>query len=98
MLPHHNPRKATKFGAFFDVTSLYAGTMQKTMPIGNYKWNTAITLQRILETPADADVSFFVEVDLYSKELHDIHNGLPLAPEKRNLCLNGCLLTQNLLV
>ena len=29
---------------------------------------------------------FFVEVDLlYPKELHDIHNGLPLAPEKRQI-------------
>ena len=86
LLPHHNPSKATTFGAFFDVTSLYAGTMQKMMPIGNYKWNTALTLQQILDTPADADVGFFVEVDLlYPKELHDTHNGLPLAPEKRQI-------------
>ena len=85
-LPHHNPGKATTFRAFVDVTSLYAGTMQKMMPIGNYKWNTAITLQQILDTSADADVGFFVEVDLlYPKELHDIHNGLPLAPEKRQI-------------
>ena len=86
LLPHHNPSKATTFGALFDVTSLYPGTMQKVMPMGNYKWNTAITLQQILDTSADADVGFFVEVDLlYPKELHDIHKGLPLAPEKRQI-------------
>ena len=56
------------------------------MPMGNYKWNTAITLQQILDTSADADVGFFVDVDrLYPKELHDNHNGLPLAPEKRQI-------------
>ena len=86
LLPHHNLSKATTFGAFFDVTSLYSGTMQKMMPVCNYKWNTAKTLQQILDTSADADVGFFVEVDLlYPKDFHDIHNGLPLAPEKRQI-------------
>ena len=28
------------FWAFFDVTSLYAGTMQRPLPCGNYKWRT----------------------------------------------------------
>ena len=60
--------------------------MQKIVPIGNYETNTAIRLQQILDTPADADVGFFVEVNiLYPKELHDVHNGLPLAPEKRQI-------------
>ena len=45
-----DPNKATTFGAFFDVTSLYAGTMQKMMPLGNYKWNTEITIDEILQT------------------------------------------------
>ena len=63
--------------------SLYAGTMQKMMHISNYKRNTAITLQQILDTSAEADVGLFVKVDLlYSRELHDIHNGLPSALEK----------------
>ena len=62
----------------------------KMIPMGNYKWNIAITLQQILDTSADADVGFFVEVDLlYPKELHDIHNGLPLAPEKRQILPQG---------
>ena len=86
LLPEHDPNKATTFGAFFDVTSLYARTMQKMMPIGDYEWNTSITLQEVLATPADASVGFFVEVDLlYPKHLHDKHNGLPLAPEKRQI-------------
>ena len=45
--PHLNsfdPNEKTTFGAFFDVTSLYAGTMQKIMRLGKYKWNSVITL------------------------------------------------------
>ena len=65
------------------MISSYAGTMQKMMPSGNYKWNTCITLAEILRTPEDSNVGYFVEVDLkYPSHLHDFHNGLPLAPEK----------------
>ena len=38
--PHLNifdPSQKSTFGAFYDVTSLYAGTMQKKMPRGNYR-------------------------------------------------------------
>ena len=82
----------TTYGAFFDVTSLYAGTMQKMMPLGNYKWNTDISLNEILRTSEDSNVGYFVEVDLkYPSHLHDIHNGLPLAPEK--VCIHSSWLS-----
>ena len=82
-LDHFDPRQKTTFGAFYDVTSLYAGTMQKRMPLDNYKWNTEITIEQILQTSENSSVGYFVEVDLkYPQYLHDLHNGLPLAPEK----------------
>ena len=82
-LENFNPDEESTFGAFFDVTSLYAGTMQKEMPVGGYKWCTEITLSEILSTPADSAFGYFVEVDLaYAAEVHDVHNDLPLAPEK----------------
>ena len=57
--------------------------MQKEMPIGGYKWFTEITLSEILSTPADSAFRYFVEVDLaYPAKVHDVHNHLPLAPEK----------------
>ena len=87
--PHLNtfdPSQKTTFGAFYDVTSLYAGTMQKMMPRGNYTWNSEITVKQILETPESSKIGYFVEVDLkYLQHLHDLHNGLPLAPEKRSI-------------
>ena len=53
------------------------------MPVGGYKWCTEITLSEILSTPADSAFGYFVEVDLaYPAEIHDVHNDLPLAPEK----------------
>ena len=93
--PHLNsfdPKEKTTFGTFFDVTCLYAAEMQKKMPLGNYKWNSVITLDQILGTPEDSDVGYFVEVDLkYPQHLHDSHNGLLLAPEK--LCIRSSWLS-----
>ena len=75
--------KANVYGAFFDVTSLYAGTIQQTLPVDSYERNETITLKKILATSDDLVVGFFVEVDIaYPSSLHDSHNDLPLAPEK----------------
>ena len=56
--------KANVYGAFFADTSLYAGTMQQTLPLDSYEWNETITLRKILATSDDSVVGFFVEVDI----------------------------------
>ena len=84
-LDNFDPRQKTTLGAFYDVTSLYAGTMHKMMPVDNYRWNTEITIEQILQTSETSSVGYYVEVDLkYPQYLHDLHNGLPLAPEKND--------------
>ena len=65
--------------------------MQKMMPRGNYRWNSEITVKQILETLEISNIGYFVEVDLkYPQHLHDLHNALPLAPEKRTI-RSSCL-------
>ena len=59
-----DPRQKTTFGAFYDATSLYAGTMQKMIPLDNYKWNTEIAIGQISQTSENSSVGYFVEVDL----------------------------------
>ena len=84
-----NRNEESSFGAFFDVTSLYAGTMQKEMPVGGYEWCSEVILSEILATPADSSFGFFVEMDLeYPPANHDVHNVLPLAPEKLKIPIN----------
>ena len=71
------------FRAFFDATSLYAGTIQQPLPGGNYKWRNDLTIVDLLNADCFGDVGYFVEVDLeYLPHLHDQHNDLPLAAEK----------------
>ena len=51
--------KAIVYGAFFDVTFLFAGIMQQTLSVGSYEWNETITLREILATSGDSVVGFF---------------------------------------
>ena len=82
-LDNFHPRQKTTLGAFYDVTSLYAGTMQEMMPVGNNRWNKKIAIEQILQKFGNSSVRYFVEVDLkYPQYLHYLHNGLPSAPGK----------------
>ena len=58
--------------------------MSQNLPTGGFRWITAkkkIELERVAE-----NIGLILEVDLeYPKELHDLHNGYPLAPEKMTI-------------
>ena len=58
--------QSSVFGAFFDVTSLYAGTMQQPLPCGNYKWLNDLSIDDILNADCFGAVGYLVEVDLES--------------------------------
>ena len=53
-----NSKEEFTFGAFFDVASLYAGKMQKEMPVGGYQWCTEVSLAQFLATPSDSGFGY----------------------------------------
>ena len=56
--------------------------MVQHLPTSGFKWSSA-SIEDILQHPVDDQVGFICEVDLeYPKELHQMHNDYPLAPEK----------------
>ena len=68
------------FGVFFDVTLLYAGTMQQPIPCDNYNCRNDSSIDEILNADCFGSVGYFVEIDLeYHLLLHGHHNDLPLA-------------------
>ena len=84
-LPDFEPDKRSNFGLFLDVVNLYGGTMMKPMPTGGFKWIEK-SLGEVLATTDESKIGYFIMVDLkYSKELHDEHNGFPLASEKTKI-------------
>ena len=84
-----DPTKPTTYIMYYDANSLYAAAMSRKLPTGKFQWrNDLITgcaaeiEKLILETTFDGNIERIYEVDLeYPKELHDMHNDYPLAPE-----------------
>ena len=70
----YDPSQPSKYVTYLDANNLYGWAMSKPLPTGNFKWMENFNDWR--NRPC------ILEVDLvYSKELHDLHNEYPLAPE-----------------
>ena len=80
-MENYDPEQPTSFLQYLDANNLYGWAMSQPMPTGGFQWIDYT--DQILETPADADHGFILEVDLdYPTSLHQKHNDYPLAPEK----------------
>ena len=83
-IPNHDSTKESCFGFCVDANNLYGGVMQlEKLPLAEFAFNTEIPIQEILDTADEANIGYFVEVDLfYPPGLHDEHCDFPLAPTK----------------
>ena len=69
--------RPSKYLAYLDANNLYGWAMMKHPPVGDFKWLEERELEHWEDFP------FILEVDLeYPKDLHDLHNDYPLAPER----------------
>ncbi len=76
-LDNYDPKKPSKHILYLDANNLYGWAMSKPQPYKNFKWMNADELKDWRSKPCT------LEVDLkYPKELHDLHNEYPLAPER----------------
>ncbi len=76
-LDDYNPKKPNKHILYLDANNLYGWAMSKPLPHKNFRWMNDNELKDWRSEPC------ILEVDLkYPKELHDLHNEYPLAPEK----------------
>ena len=68
--------RSSSFITYLDANNLYGWAMSKPLPVSGFKWMSAKELDNW------RNISCILEVDLeYSKELHELHNDYPLAPE-----------------
>jgi len=57
--------------------------MSQPLPVSNFKWMKESHLENCREISSQKDRGCILKVDLeYPKELHDLHNDYPLAPER----------------
>ena len=65
------------------MNNLYGWAMSKYLPYGDIDWLENIDEFDINSINEKSDTGYFLEVDLeYPNNLHKLHNGYPLAPEK----------------
>ena len=80
-LPDYNPDEESSFITYLDANNLYGWAMSQPLPISEFKWEDNLD-DIILEDYVDGPRGLVLEVDLeYPQDLHDLHNGYPLAPE-----------------
>ena len=73
----YDPSQPSKYLAYLDANNLYGWAMMKPLPVGDFKWMEEIELDHWEDFPC------ILEVDLeYPKDLHDLHNDYPIAPER----------------
>ena len=73
----YDPWSPSKYLAYLDANNLYGWAMMKPLPVGDFKWMEEKELKHWKDFPC------ILEVDLeYPRDLHDLHNYYPLAPER----------------
>ena len=77
MEEEYDKSKPSKYITYLDANNLYGWAMCRKMPTHGFKWMDKNELANWRTE------SCILEVDLeYPKELHDLHNDYPLAPER----------------
>jgi hypothetical protein len=80
----YDKTKETSYIMYLDANNLYGEAMSHKLPTGGFQWVENVDSDYIVNFDAEGDEGIFIKCDLeYPKELHDIHNNYPLAPESR---------------
>ena len=81
----HDKSRESSYINFFDANNLYGLSMIQKLPYKSLKWDDKITEDEIV-TYKNGNIGYILGVDFeYPKELHDLHNDYPLAPEVMNV-------------
>ena len=96
-MKEYNEKDPSKYIMYLDTNNLYGWAMSQYLPTGNFKWLTEkqINNLNLSKYKENNKKGLILEVDLeYPKELHNLHNDYPLAPEKtkvvKNMLSNYC--------
>ena len=84
-MKNFDPSEPSKYIMYLDANNLYGWAMSQYLPIGGFRWLTQKQKAsfKLSKYKNDGKRGCFIEVNLeYPKELHDLHNDYPCAPEK----------------
>ena len=81
----YDPKQEAKHNIYLDANNLYGYAMSKFLPTSGFKWidPKEFNLNKYTNNSSKGNL---LEVDLeYPKELHELHNDYPLAPDKTEI-------------
>ena len=84
-MKEYDDKAPSKYIMYLDANNLYGWAMSQYLPTGGFRWMTQKQIDNInlAKYKEDSNKGFIAGVDLeYPKELHNLHNDYPLAPEK----------------
>ena len=84
-MKEYDEKEPSKYIMYLDANNLYGWAMCRYLPTGGFRWLKEQEIEDLdlSEYTKDSEKGIILEVDLeYPKELHDLHNDYPLAPEK----------------
>ena len=82
----YNEKDESKFLMYLDANNLYGWAMSQPLPNGEFEWVEDVDNITLEDYLGDDGRGMVLEVDLeYPNELHDLHNGYPLAPESKEI-------------
>ena len=84
-MEEHDENAPSKYIMYLDANNLYGWAMSQYLPTGNFRWMTDKETNKIDlgKYKGDGEKGLTLEVDLeYPRELQDLHNDYPVAPEK----------------
>ena len=84
-MKEYDEKAPSKYIMYLDANNLYGWAMSQYLPTGGFRWlsEDEINNFNLGKYEKDHNNGFIFEVDLgYPKNLHELHNDYPLAPEK----------------
>ena len=90
-MEEYDANASSKYIMYLDANNLYGWAMSQYLPTGNFRWMTDRETNKIDlgKYKADGTKGLIPEVDIeYPRELHDLHNDYPVAPEKAKVSKN----------
>ena len=90
-MEEYDENAPSKYAMYLDANSYYGWAVSQYLPTGNFRWMTGKETNKIDlgKYKADGKKGLILELDLeYPRELHDLHNDYPVAPEKAKVSKN----------
>ena len=90
-MEEYDEESPSKYIMYLDANNLYGSAMSQYLPTGNFRWMTDKEINKVDlgKYKTNGTKGLTSEVDLeYPRELHDLHNDYPVAPEKAKVSKN----------